>query len=93
MFKTNEYFDDKVMSMAIESAEGPTTIGVMEAGEYTFNTSSKEYMTVTSGVMDVMMPGESTWKAYKAFETFIVEANTSFNVKVSGDTSYKCLYK
>ena len=65
----------------------------MAAGEYTFNTSSVEYMTVTSGEMDVQLPGETDWKTYKAYETFKVEANVAFKVKMSGDTSYKCLYK
>lgn len=93
MFKTNEYFDGKVMSMAFESEEGPCTIGVMAAGEYTFGTSAIEYMTVTSGVMQVLLPGATEWKSYKAYDTFIVEANTSFQVKLEGDTSYKCMYK
>jgi len=29
MFKTNEYFDGNVKSIALESAEGRATIGVM----------------------------------------------------------------
>ena len=49
MFKTNEYFDGKVMSIGLESAEGRATIGVMAKGEYEFGTSTIEIMTVTSG--------------------------------------------
>lgn len=93
MFKTNEYFDGKVKSIAFETAEGPATIGVMAKGEYEFGTSSIEFMTVTSGVMSVQQPGETNWKDYKEFETFRVEKDVKFKVKVEGDTSYRCLYK
>jgi hypothetical protein len=93
MFKTNEYFDGKVKSIAFETTEGPATIGVMAAGEYEFGTSSVEFMTVTSGVMTIQQPGETEWKDYKEFETFRVEKNVKFKVKVIGDTSYRCLYK
>lgn len=93
MFKTNEYFDGKVKSIAFEPAEGPATVGVMAAGEYEFGTSTVEHMTVTSGTMDVMLPGDSDWKTYKAFETFIVPKDIRFKVRMQSDTSYRCLYK
>jgi len=93
MFKTNEYFDGKVKSIAFETEEGNATIGVMAEGEYEFGTSTIEYMTVTSGTMTVLLPEATEWKEYKEFETFIVEKDKKFKVKVSGDTSYRCLYK
>jgi len=93
MFKTNEYFDGKVKSIAFETAEGNATIGVMAAGEYEFGTSTIEFMTVTSGIMTVQQPGETEWKDYKEFETFRVEKDVKFKVKLKGDTSYRCLYK
>lgn len=93
MFKTNEYFEGKVKSIAFTTTEGPATAGVMAAGEYEFGTSTIEYMTVTSGKMDVMLPGESTWITFKPYETFIVQANVKFRVKVKGDTAYLCLYR
>ena len=93
MFKTNEYFDGKVKSIAFETKEGPGTIGVMAAGEYEFGTATVEYMTITSGEMVVLLPGETEWEIYKEFETFIVEKDVKFKVKVDADTSYRCLYK
>lgn len=93
MFKTNEYFDGKVKSIAFETKDGSATIGAMKAGEYEFGTSTIEHMTVTSGTMEVQLPGENTWKTFKPFETFIVDKDVSFKVKVEGDTSYLCLYK
>lgn len=93
MFKTNEYFDGKVKSIAFETEKGASTVGVMAAGEYEFGTSTIEYMTVTSGEMTIQQPNETEWKTYKEFETFMVEKDVKFKVKVSTDTSYRCLYK
>ncbi|WML33027.1 pyrimidine/purine nucleoside phosphorylase [Clostridium sp. OS1-26] len=93
MFKTNEYFEGKVKSIAFTTADGPATIGVMAIGEYEFGTSSKEFMTVTSGTMIVKLPGSDEWKEFKQNETFIVEANNKFGVKVNEETAYLCLYK
>ena len=93
MYKTNEYFDGKVMSIAYKTEKGDATIGVMAAGEYEFGTSTVEFMTVTSGIMQVMQPGETKWKAYKEFETFRVEKDVKFKVKLVEDTTYRCLYK
>ena len=93
MYKTNEYFNGKVMSIAFKTEEGDATIGVMAKGEYEFGTSTIEFMTVTSGTMHVMLPGETKWKAYKEYETFRVEKDVKFKVRLTGDTSYKCIYK
>lgn len=93
MFSVNEYFDGNVKSLAFEAIEGRATIGVMAAGEYEFGTTTVEYMTVTAGEMSVLLPGETQWKTFKPFETFIVEKDKSFKVKITGDTSYRCLYK
>lgn len=93
MFKTNEYFEGKVKSIAFATADGPATIGVMAIGEYEFGTSSKEFMTVTSGTMTVKLPESDEWKEFKQNETFIVEANDKFGVKVNEETAYLCLYK
>ncbi len=93
MFKTNEYFDGKVVSIAFQSGKGPATAGVMAGGEYEFGTSKREYMTVTSGTMHVKLPGASEWKTVKAGETFIVEKDQKFQVKMDGDTSYICVYE
>lgn len=93
MFNVNEYFDGKVKSIALNTVEGKTTSGVMAAGEYEFGTSSVEVMTVLAGVMEVKLPGESQWREFRKFESFVVQANVKFNVRVSQDTPYLCLYK
>jgi purine/pyrimidine-nucleoside phosphorylase len=93
MFKTNEYFDGKVKSIALDSAEGKSTIGVMAQGEYEFGTSSVEVMTVVSGMLTVQLPGEKEWREFRKFESFVVAKNTKFKVKATEDTPYLCLYK
>ncbi|GAT62649.1 pyrimidine/purine nucleoside phosphorylase [Paludibacter jiangxiensis] len=93
MFKTNQYFDGEVVSIALESAEGKATVGVMAAGEYEFGTATIELMTVISGQLTVQLPGETEWKTYKKFETFVVPKDVKFKVKATEDTPYLCLYK
>lgn len=93
MFKTNEYFDGNVKSIAFNSAEGPATVGVMATGEYEFGTGSVEIMTVVSGSMDIKLPGSNIWKSFQAGESFEVEKDIKFGVRIKQETSYLCLYK
>ena len=93
MFKTNEYFGGQVVSLAFANQDGPATVGVMEAGEYEFGTSSTEYMTVVSGSLTVQLPGETEFKTYLPSQTSIVPPNQKFKVKVTEQTAYLCLYK
>jgi len=93
MLQTNEYFDGKVKSIALQNSKGQSTIGVMDIGEYEFGTSMIEYMTVVSGALTVKLPGEDSWKTFSASETFIVQANQKFGVKVEEQTAYICRYE
>ncbi len=93
MIKTNEYFEGKVKSMALENAGGRFTIGVMDIGDYEFGTSTVEYMTVVSGALNVKLPGSDKWRIYPAGETFMVEANQKFQLRVSEQTAYLCRYE
>jgi len=93
MLNVNEYFDGKVKSIAFQSTTLPATVGVMKAGEYTFGTSQKEYMTVVSGELIVKLPGSDAFVSYKEGDCFIVEANQSFDLQVPVDTAYLCKYE
>jgi uncharacterized protein YaiE (UPF0345 family) len=92
MLKVNEYFGGSVKSIAVENEEGVATIGVMEAGEYEFGTSSVEIMTITGGTLDVMLPGETQWTSYPKGGVFEVEKGVKFNVKASEQVAYHCQY-
>jgi uncharacterized protein YaiE (UPF0345 family) len=93
MFKTNEYFNGNVKSIAFDTVDGPATLGVMAPGEYEFGTSTVEYMTVVSGMMAVQLPGETEWKEYNPFDTFVVEKDRKFRLRIAADAAYLCLYR
>lgn len=93
MLQVNEYFDGKVKSIAVNNAEGNATTGVIEPGEFEFDTNTKEHMTVTFGEMMVQLPGKEDWKLYKQNESFTVGKGLLFRVKVSEPVSYLCTYE
>jgi len=92
MLTTNEYFDGNVKSIALKNGELPSTVGVMDVGDYTFGTSEKETMTVVSGELVVKLPDQDEWKSFTDGASFIVEANKSFDLKVGVQTAYLCVY-
>lgn len=91
-FSVNHYFDNKVTSISFESASGPCTSGVMSPGEYTFDTTKKELMKVVEGELTVKLPGSESWESFPAGTEFNVDANVSFDVKVSSASAYLCFY-
>jgi len=93
MLDTNEYFDGNVKSIGFKTATLPATVGVMEAGEYEFGTSKKETMTVVSGALTVMLPNANNWETFNQNDSFIVEANEKFQLKVDVATAYLCTYE
>ena len=93
MLKVNEYFGGSVKSIAVENEEGTATVGVMEAGEYEFGTSTIEIMTVTGGTLEVMLPGQTEWATFPKGGVFEVEKDVRFKVKASQPVAYHCLYK
>lgn len=93
MFQVNEYFDGNVKSIAFQTETLPATVGVMAAGDYEFSTSQKETMTVVSGALTIKLPGADDWQTFNAGDSFVVDANASFGVKVAGDTAYLCTYE
>ncbi len=92
MLSVNNYFDDKVTSIAFQTATKPATVGVMSIGEYEFGTSEFETMTVVSGALTVKLPDSNDWQTFNAGESFTIEANKKFNVKVEVETAYLCTY-
>ena len=92
MFKTNEYFDGKVKSIAFSTSGGPATMGVMAPGEYEFGTSTVEHMTVISGTMVVQLPDVIEWKEFKPFDMFVVPKDKKFRLRIASDAAYLCLY-
>ncbi len=90
--EANIYYDGKVTSRTVEFGDGSIkSLGIMLPGEYTFGTNDKEIMEIMSGELDVRLPGEE-WKTLNTPETFEVEANSSFDLKIKSVTDYCCSY-
>jgi len=92
MIKHNIYFDGKVQSLGINTAEGYATMGVMAPGAYTFSTSSEEHMVIIEGSMKVKLPGKE-WQEVKKNEKFIVGKDSSFDIDAATEVGYICYYK
>ncbi len=90
--EANIYYDGKVTSRTVEFQDGSIkSLGIMLEGEYTFNTADKEIMEILSGDVSVKLPGEE-WKRLNVPESFEVEANASFEIKINSVTDYCCSY-
>ncbi|QKJ86126.1 Pyrimidine/purine nucleoside phosphorylase [Paramixta manurensis] len=93
MLNVSEYFEGKVKSIGFTSAStGRASVGVMAEGEYTFGTGQPEEMTVVSGALNVLLPGDTEWKTYEAGAVFHVPGNSEFHLQVAEPTSYLCRY-
>ncbi|MDR1759724.1 MAG: pyrimidine/purine nucleoside phosphorylase [Fibrobacter sp.] len=92
MIKTNRYFDGKVASLGAENSSGKWTLGVMLAGEYEFETSTEEQMTLLSGRWEVRLPYSEEFTEYPVHESFEIPAGEKFQLKVLEDSGYLCRY-
>ncbi|MDD5747372.1 MAG: pyrimidine/purine nucleoside phosphorylase [Candidatus Omnitrophica bacterium] len=92
MIKVNEYFDGKVKSFVLNSSEGKKTVGVIEPGEYEFDTQTKEIMTVIEGKLSVYLPEYEEWEDFEKGASFDVPAQSKFKVKAEQEAAYICEY-
>jgi uncharacterized protein YaiE (UPF0345 family) len=89
----NSYFDGAVTSRTVNFPDGSKkTLGFMLPGEYEFGTAAAELMEITSGELDVKLPGEESWISVKDGESFSVPADSKFQVNVTTITDYCCSY-
>ena len=93
MIKVNEYFDGNVKSLSFDNTAGTQSMGIMLPGDYEFGTSTYELMKVISGKLIVQLPDTEKWETFEVNETFEVEKDKKFKVKVEEQTAYLCLYK
>ena len=90
MLKHNTYFDGQVQSIGFERHGRRLTVGVVERGEYQFNTEAAERMTVVSGELWMRAAGHEEWARYPAATAFEVAAKSSFTVKALASSAYVC---
>ena len=92
MLNINEYFNGTVKSSSFTSNTSPASVGVMAAGEYNFSTSSPEIMHIISGNAEVQLANTDSWISFAAGQHFKVAGNSSFLIRITGDTAYLCEY-
>ena len=81
--KANVYFDGKVVSRTVVFADGSKkTLGIMQPGEYEFNTGDKELMEIISGELAVALPGAAGFKPYQSRKSFESAGESIFRTTV-----------
>jgi uncharacterized protein YaiE (UPF0345 family) len=91
--KANVYFEGRVTSRTLLFSDGSKkTLGIMLPGEYEFSTDDKELMEILSGELEVLLPGEKTWRTVRGGESFEVARNEKFKLKIKSLTDYCCSF-
>lgn len=90
--KENSYFDGQVKSLGFQGRHLPSSVGVMQKGEYRFATEAKETMSIVAGELEVKFADETAFQSFSEGQVFEVEANSSFDVKVKEPCAYLCQY-
>ena len=92
--KANIYFDGKVVSHTILTAEGDKkTLGLIYPGEYHFGTELAEEMVVAAGTCTVQLDGTDETNTYSEGDTFHIPANSGFDIAVAdGIFEYVCSF-
>jgi len=92
--KANVYFSGQVTSRTVQFADGSKkTLGFMQAGDYEFGTEAAELMEILGGAMEVQLAGRDAWNTYAVGQSFEVEGNSKFSLKVpEGGVDYCCSY-
>jgi uncharacterized protein YaiE (UPF0345 family) len=89
----NIYFDGAVTSRTVLFADGSKkTLGIMQPGDYTFNTGVAEIMEILAGSLEYRVGDSGSWTAVSGGESFNVPANSAFTMKVSAVTDYCCSF-
>ena len=90
----NVYFDGKVVSHAITTADGESkTLGVILPGEYHFNTEAPEKMEIVAGGCSVVLDGSDETQQIEAGSFFDVPGDSGFTITVEGEPChYVCSF-
>jgi uncharacterized protein YaiE (UPF0345 family) len=92
--KANIYFDGKVVSHTILSADGSKrTLGLIYPGKFHFGTDKAERMEIVAGACEVKLDGQIEVKSYAAGTVFEVPAKSGFDIEVrQGICEYICSF-
>lgn len=90
--QANVYYDGGVTSRTLVTEDGTRrTLGIMHPGDYEFETDSDEHIDVYAGRLRVTIDEETS--VYEAGDSFVVPADTTFDVEVEDLVDYCCTYK
>ena len=64
----------------------------MLAGEYEFNTVSRELMEIISGKLNLKLKDDNKWKLITNGMEFKIPKNSSFKIEVLELVNYTCSY-
>jgi uncharacterized protein YaiE (UPF0345 family) len=90
MLKNNSFFEGKVQSVGFERNGRRQTVGVIDVGEFHFNTDAPERMTVVSGELWAKIPGDEALRAFPAGTSFEVPGKSGFDAKATAPAAYLC---
>jgi uncharacterized protein YaiE (UPF0345 family) len=91
--KANVYFNGNVVSRSLIFKDGSRkTLGIMQPGQYEFSTGDREIIEILSGELDVLLPGETSWRTVTGGESFAAPPNATFVMKVKTLTDYCCSF-
>ncbi len=91
--KANVYFDGKVVSHTIHTADGDRkTLGLFLPGDYEFGTGDAKIMEIIDGVCQVRLPGTKEYIEIKEGETFNLPGNSKFGLRCYIPVQYVCSY-
>ncbi len=92
--KANLYFDGKVVSHTVITADGAKkTLGLIYPGAFHFGTGAPERMEIVAGSCRVKIDGSPETRDYAAGQHFDVPGNSGFDIQVtSGICEYICSF-
>ncbi|BCX49163.1 pyrimidine/purine nucleoside phosphorylase [Haloferula helveola] len=92
--KANVYFDGKVISHTIITADGARkTLGVILPGSYHFGTEAAELMEIVGGACEHVIDGTDASISIAEGGSFNVPANSGFTITVEGEPChYVCSF-
>ena len=92
--KANIYFEGRVVSHTILSADGTKrTLGLIYPGTYHFGTDAAERMEIVAGTCTVTLDGQTATQTYAAGTYFDVPGKSGFTIAVpAGLCEYICSF-
>lgn len=91
--KGNIYFDGRVTSRTFYRESGERfTLGIITPGSYTFSVGDQEVVKMLQGTAQICLPGESEFHEVAEEESFIVPANSEYQIRTYGIVEYMCDY-